>query len=414
VGLKCIDTLLNFAVSIVLARALLPEGYGIYVFALSIVTVLAVPVQLGMPTLVMRETARYKLLARWDLLKGLLRRANQAAIALSLITCMTAGGVAWWLAGEREWEQFSTFFWALPLVFLGALNRLKGAALCGLRHVIQGQIPDIILRPALFLCLALVAVRAGDMSPPQAMLLHCVAVTLAFGAGALLLLRALPKEVSSSMPSYDIRIWARSLLPLSAISGLQIVQSQTDLVMLGLLSGKQEVGLYRVAFSFASLVIFALSAVNAVLAPEIARLYTAGDKARLQSLITLAARMVFLAALPVAGTLILFGVPIINLFYGDAYQEGYTALIILSVAWLITASAGSTYDILNMTGNEMETLKGIGSSMILNVILNAILIPSYGVDGAAAATGLSIVILNVCLWRIVWRKVGLHSAAFYA
>jgi O-antigen/teichoic acid export membrane protein len=64
-----------------------------------------------------------------------------------------------------------------------------------------------------------------------------------------------------------------------------------------------------------------------------------------------------------------------------------------------------------MTGNERETVKGVGISTVINVVLNIALIPRYGSVGAAVATAASIVIWNLLLFRAVWVRLGIRSTA---
>ena len=67
------STLLTALVAVFLARLLGPAGYGVYAFAFSLITVLAIPSQLGLPQLVVRETARSQVNGDWGLMRGLWR-----------------------------------------------------------------------------------------------------------------------------------------------------------------------------------------------------------------------------------------------------------------------------------------------------------------------------------------------------
>ena len=178
-GLKVINAFLNLALSIFLARTLAPEGYGIYAFAFSVMTLLAVPVQLGLPTLLVREVARYQYAAQWGLLRGILQRANQAVLLLSLVIGLAAAGAAGWLMEGMDAVQRATLGWALLLLPLGAFNRLREAALQGLRQVVMGQLPEQVLLPVVLLVLLGIVHLIADLTPPLAMALYCAAAALA-------------------------------------------------------------------------------------------------------------------------------------------------------------------------------------------------------------------------------------------
>jgi O-antigen/teichoic acid export membrane protein len=169
---------------------------------------------------------------------------------------------------------------------------------------------------------------------------------------------------------------------------------------------------YQVVLRGANLIPFFLYSVNDVLAPNISKLYIDNDMSSLQNIITTSARIVFLFTLPVAFVMIFFGKWLITLFFGAEFAYGALPLSILSAAHLITVSMGCTIILLNMTYNERETLKVFIIAASLNIILNAILIPNFGINGAAIATSVSFVFLNLISVIKVIKKIGIHTTVF--
>jgi O-antigen/teichoic acid export membrane protein len=203
----------------------------------------------------------------------------------------------------------------------------------------------------------------------------------------------------------------RSMLPLSLLSGMQIINTQADVVMLGLFTTSEEVGVYRAATQGAMLVVFFLSAINLVIAPYISQLSTAGKKEQLQRLATTSARATLLAAAPVAAAFVLFGEPILSIVFGEEFAPGHVPLAILCVGQLVNAAAGSVGMLLNMSGHERDTARGVAVATVTNVILNLILVPRLGMTGAAIATAVTLVIWNALLCRQVWVRMGIQSTA---
>jgi len=405
---------LTLAVTVLLARVLGPESYGVYAFAFAVVMLLAIPVQAGLPTLLVREVAKYEESGDWALLRGLVRRANQAVGGLALLVGLVAGAVALLLGNSFASEQTRTFAWALALLPLIGLGNVRGAVLRGLRRVVQGQLPEQLVRPALFVAALGAFLLAGrNLTSSVAMALHAGAAFLAFLLGAVLLVRALPGEVRTVGSAYRTRAWFGSLMPLTLLSGIQLVNSQADIVLLGVLASPEDVGVYRVAAQAAMLVIFALHAVNLVLAPHLSRAFTAGDRAALQSLATWSARIVLATALPISAVLIVAGRPVLSLVFGEAYAAGTGALAILCLGQLTNAAAGSVGLILNMTGHEQDTVRGVALAAVINVILNVALIPPFGMEGAAVATGVSLATWNIVLFRRVDDQLGIMSTAWH-
>ena len=90
---------LGLITAILLARLLGAEGYGFYAFPLGVVGVLAVPAQLGLPSLVTREIARSHATEEWPLMTGLRRRAVQIA-AISTLLAVAIGAVLLVVSGR--------------------------------------------------------------------------------------------------------------------------------------------------------------------------------------------------------------------------------------------------------------------------------------------------------------------------
>ncbi len=410
--LKIVGALIGLLLSVVLARGLGVEGYGVYALALSVIAFLCVPIQLGLPTLLVREIARYQVNGRWALMRGLVRRADRAVLLRSLAVGIAAGAVIWGLSGRLEAAQLATLAVALVLLPLFALTSLRASALRGLRHVLQSQVPEVFVRPGALLLFACIAFSFGALSPSRAMALYCAAAVLAFVTGTIQLRRASPREMRTATPEYETADWVRSSLTLAMLSGLQIVISQTDVVMLGLLGSKEDVGLYRVAVSGSELVAFALSAVNLIVAPLIVRLHGSGERNRLQSVVTDSARLSLAFALPVGLVLIFLGSPILGFVYGDDFRPAYSALALLCCGQVVNAAMGSVGLILNMTGNERDTVNAFGIGAVFNVVLNLVLIPRYGLNGAALAASIALVLWNATLCRKVWLRLRIRSDAF--
>ncbi|HEM45577.1 MAG TPA: hypothetical protein ENO23_00865, partial [Alphaproteobacteria bacterium] len=347
-GLRVTNAGLALLISVLLARLLGPSGYGIYAFAYAVVMLLALPTQAGLPTLLVREVARYEERGRWDLIAGLLRRSNQTVGLLALLVGGTAMVVVFAFVRDPGDAQVVTFLWALTLLPLMALGNLRGATLRGLRRVVQGQLPEFLVRPGLFLLALLVALLLGsvlvssfELTPQLAMALHAGAAFVAFIIGVWLLRRELPPEVRRTAPAYRTRAWAGSLLPLTLLAGMELINGQMDVVLLGILASTQDVGIYRVAWSVSLPVVFTLTGVNLVVAPHLARAYSAGDIPQLQRLATWSARVAATVAVPAAMILILFGGPILGFVFGDAFSAGGTALALLAAGQLCNVIAGS-------------------------------------------------------------------------
>jgi O-antigen/teichoic acid export membrane protein len=406
-GLKIVNLFFGLLATAFLGRVLMPQQYGFYAFASTVVTLLALPVQCGLPQLMTREIAKYHLVAQWGHIRGLLLRANQLVGLLGL--CVVAALVLLLPALKRFVPAVdgTTFAWAIVLLPLIALNRVRGGALLGLRKVALGLLPDNGVRSVLFLAF-IVAWRAFlPFGSATAMALQVAATLIAFLAGAVLLMYHLPKEVRSSRPAFESKSWFSAIIPLTLTDAVLIFNLQADLLLLGVLGNATEVGIYRAVTLVATQVTIGLTVANEALAPQVARLHQAKDRAGLQALLKRVLGWLTLSGVVLAGICILFGQEIIVIVFGKAYAGGATALAILACGALISVAAGTGAVLLNMSGHERDVLRIFAVSAVVNVAANIVMIPLLGMTGAAIATVGCQLFTNGLLVYFVRRRLGL-------
>ena len=119
-----------------------------------------------------------------------------------------------------------------------------------------------------------------------------------------------------------------------------------------------------------------------------------------------------LVATPLALILFIWGKTLLTLIFGTEFEVGYSALVILVLAQLVNASFGAIGVLMNMTRNEKFLARALGIASAANVILNIILIPFFGIIGAATATVISIAIWNTLLFVVAKRKIGITCHPF--
>jgi O-antigen/teichoic acid export membrane protein len=306
------------------------------------------------------------------------------------------------------------------------LNTLRSSALRGLHHIIMGQLPESFLMPVVYVLMIIlwkhpniiglseswIIVRhLPPFMPNIAMALRFIATIIAFIVGGWMLMSQLPTEARQTNARFDTRNWIRSAFPLLLLGGMVIINTQTDIIMLAAIQGTQSAGVYQAVARGAELVAFSLFVINIVIQPTVSQLYAAGDIVRLQRVITVAARGAFGLALPIALILSFFGKSLLGFVFGNEFERGATGLIILCGGQVVVAAMGSVRSILNMTGHEKDSAIGMTIGAVTNVILNAILIPYWDINGAAMATGISFIVSNVILALRVKQQLGLNSTA---
>jgi len=412
-GVRILSLFATLLSSVVLARVLGDSGYGLYVFALSVTALLALPVQVGLPTLVVRETAGAETKRDWVAMHSIRVWAIRVNFLFGAVVIVSIVGFTLF-AGEWLSADTVRVFWvAAALILPLALTSTFGATLRGLRWVMSGLYPNDVLRPLLISALVAASLFfwSDGASPEIALVLNFISTVLVLLLLLVLVRRALPHESRPEhVREFMTRHWMRALFPLALISGMQMVNRTTDLVMIGVFLEPADVGHYKIAVSSASLLAIGLSTIGLVAMPYIRRLFIENDYRRLQLLASICSTVSVLLALPILLVFLFWGGDLLRFVYGEDFIAAWSPMLILSGAQLGNAFFGVLGPLLLMAGHERIAPWLMGISTIVNVALNAVLIPIYGISGAAVATGFSILTWNLLYWWAVKRLIRIDAS----
>lgn len=196
------------------------------------------------------------------------------------------------------------------------------------------------------------------------------------------------------------------------LAGMGILFGQAGTLILGALKGAGVVGIYSVADKGAELLAFVLVAQNAAFSSTAASLYAAGDLETLQRLATRIARLTLLASLPLAILFIGFGHWFLLYSYGTQFTQAQKALAILATGQLVNVGMGLNSVLLMMTGHERDSARAVAVSAVVALLLNFVLIPIWGMLGAAISTAIGVVLINILATLALYRKTGIDSTVF--
>jgi len=410
-GLKVSNTVLVFVTSFLLARLLGAKEYGVYTYAISWASLLSVPAVMGLDTLLVREVAKYTILEDESSLRGILCWSNRVVLIVSSVLALLFGMATWFFQKTFDPEARLALWIAAALLPVFASIRLRQASVRGLGHVVEAQSPLMFVLPVSFLALVSALHFATGLSASLAVSVQVLAAGFALLVATRLLAEHLPPSVATeTVPSYHTAEWVKSAFPLLLVGTAGMINQQVSTVMVGTMLGSEAVGIFDVAVKGSALVSFVLMAVNMPLAPAVADLYARAEKGHLQRLVTRSTRVALLASVPIALGLIVFGRWAL-LVFGDEFTRGAYALAVLSVGQLVNVGMGSVTVLLNMSGHERDSAKGVGIAALTNVGLNAVLIPVWGIEGAAVASATSMVVWNVLLAVWLYQRTEIISFA---
>lgn len=204
---------------------------------------------------------------------------------------------------------------------------------------------------------------------------------------------------------YTIKKIVSLSFPMLIASSFGMLMSWTDVLMLGYFQDDSSVGIYNVSNRVATVVSIVLVSINTIAAPKFVEFYTRNDFLGLEKIVQQTTKLIFFTTLPIIIVLTLAGIPILNLF-GNEFIAGYYVLIMLIFGQLVNSISGSVGYIMQMTDNQKLFQNVVMLSAILNIVLNFILIPLYGINGAAFASMTSMIFWNLTLVFLIKRKLG--------
>jgi O-antigen/teichoic acid export membrane protein len=403
---------LTFASYTVLARLLGLASYGVYAVVWSWVTLLSLAAGLGVSQVMLRFVAAYRVRQAHGELRGLLQWGRGLVLRSSL-TLVALVALALVLMRHRlQAELVFSFVPACLVMLLFTQAQINGFALRGLRRFALALLPEHVFRPLLVMGVLAVLVRLrGAADAVDAMWVTGLAVLLGLALTHHWLRSRLPLEVRHAASIRHDREWLRTALPLLVVSGMFLLQAETDVVMLGWLAGTAEAGIYSAASRVAGVIAFGLAMVNSIAAPLFSELYAEQRLDRLQRLVSLAAAGIGVSVLPLIGFIVVAGDWVLG-WFGEEFTAAYKALLILGAGQLINALCGSVGYLLTMTGNQRTAAIILSVSAGLNVLGNAVMIPAFGILGAALTTAATTMLWNLLMVYQVRKKLNIRPTIF--
>jgi O-antigen/teichoic acid export membrane protein len=409
--IKVLSTLLLFFISIFLTRTLGAEGFGLYSFIISVLMILSIPIQAGIPQLAIRESTKAFTNKEYTKINYLWRWISKR-ILLAFVLIAILSFLFTTLYFSMENLRIKIFYMGFISILFFSFMLFQSFMIRGLGKNILGLFPDNIIYPVIFF-ISLIGYSSfisSQISVEETIILYVGSILIAFLFSTFILFQIKPK----SGPKYedyenDKVYWKKSLYILSLVAGLQLLYGHLDIIWVGSLCSDADVGIYKAMLQISSLVVFGLMAINQILYSHFASLYSSNNLQKLTKLVTLSSLVIsFLAFIPFI-IFILKGEFLIEFIYGNEFVEGYNVLVILMLGQFINALFGSVGALLNMTGHEKDSMKGLFIALLANTILNIILIPSFGTIGAAISATISLLIWNSILRIYVKKRLNIET-----
>lgn len=386
---QVISIFLVFIYTVLIARYLGAEGYGILSFALAFSGIFTILSDLGLSTLTVREVARNKSLASKYLNNSLLIKLILSIITFVLIILFI---------------NFLNYPQNIIIVVILVSSSVIINSIFGIFYSIFqaheqiefqsiGQIFQSIL---MFLGVLIAINLALNVVEFSTIYIFSSLVILTYVIIVYLWKFSFPKL------EFDLKFWKITLkeaLPFGLTEVSVTIYIYIDTVMLSFFKGEEVVGWYSAAYRLVLFFIFIPNTINITLFPSMSKLHLS-DNDTLKFAVEKYLKLMLIIGIPIALATTILADKIILLLFGSGYEQSIIALRILiwTVVFIFVGSVFGRF--LQSINRQVILTKISGITAIFSIFLNLILIPKYGLIGASISTVLTEIFLIIILFRI--------------
>jgi O-antigen/teichoic acid export membrane protein len=410
----------GYLLTLVIANLFGAKGLGDYVLAITVLRLFTLLAKLGMGTTSIRFIASFASQDKWTsifkLRKQVVSILSISSVVASLLMYFLSVTIAELINANALYVKVNAFF-VLPMTFF----MLHYQSLRGLKRIAEFSF-FYRMAQALFSMISIAILyqffTTSDV-PVYAYLISVLIVSLL----SFISFRYWLNKRSKGKESAEQEVMSYSTLlkisiPLMFAQSVQFIMAWTDKLMLGAIdtpnvvngitTNIEEVGVYYIAFKLSMFAAVALMAINSIASPKFAEMFAKNDMEGLKKVIHQSTKMIFWSSAPLVIIFFIFPEFFLGLF-GEEFKIGVTAFIFLSFGRLISSFSGSVGNILQMTGNQNIYAKILLFGAILNVLLNLILIPRHGINGAAIASMSSLIVWNLSMVWVIKKRFGFYT-----
>ena len=403
--IRLVGKALAFFLFMLLARQMTVSSYGELMYLFSLIAIFTVISPLGLDVLILRRANTFIAEKQYGNAKGLYQFSSRISLLVGsvLAVLMIVGLEVTNGIGNVSREMIIGIYAIITLTGYMAIRR---NFLLSLKKSIAAELPETVIRPILAIIIILFVVAFNDTSLSASLVMIIVAVSwIVVTVSGKLWFDQQVTPLFSRPAKYQTHTWIMSGMPIMVVTLGFTSMAEIDVIILANMSSVEDSAVYSVATRYMQLFSLPLGVMQSISASSLALYHQRKKASSFSALASKLSKISFLIAIPIFITLLLFSDMFLALF-GEDYKKGSVVLLILAFMATLNAWFGSTGYSLTMTGRQMTLAKLILLALAVNIILDVILIPIMGIEGAAIATFISTVGWNVVAILYIKNKLG--------
>lgn len=191
--------------------------------------------------------------------------------------------------------------------------------------------------------------------------------------------------------------------PRGVAAAAQLGMQRLDVVLVAFYLGAAPAAVYTAATRFVVLGQLGSQAVAQAVQPMFSHLLANDDRNGMHEVYRLSTAWIIVVTWPIHLTVAVLA-PILLMVFGPGYAGGRTTMVVLALAMLVATGCGMVTMLLLMAGNTAANLINVLIALAINVSLNIVLIPQWGINGAAAAWAVSLIVANLLPLAQIWHQ----------
>jgi O-antigen/teichoic acid export membrane protein len=403
-----ISVLLVFAANILLTRWLGSTGYGVYVHLFNWISVLSVIALGGRDDLLLAKIPKYLNKNDHTQVIKIVEKTNRSVFIRSVIVIGTFLLLIFLIDIKTLSDLKYYFALAVIAIYLISFTTLNQSALQAINYIKLSQLSEKIIRPFLIVMLILLLKITATLITVKSLI---IIVNISSACGCVFLLYFIITKINKHKNDATNLSIADDLSKQSfyffLISLFYLLSTKISMLILPYFLSEKSVGIFNIAYRFSELLIYPFFLMHYILPQLFAKHHLSGLSQK-QSLFSEATLLTTVISIPILLINIFAGKFLLG-WFGKDFVTGYDSLIYLSVAQLLFSIFGPANTILMMQGNEKYSALSLFIYVILLFTTSILIIPTFGVAGAAISVLISGLLYNILLAILVYKLHGVIS-----
>ncbi|MBN1896573.1 MAG: oligosaccharide flippase family protein [Candidatus Aenigmarchaeota archaeon] len=363
-----------------------PTDYGIFSLGIAVLSLFAMTSLIGLQSGVVRFVSHYRSKKDNERVKGTiissLKITLPLSIAMSIILALLSEFIGLTVFHETELVNVLMIL-SISIPFTTLMTILMSAFIGFKKADYRVYTENISLNSFKLLLILLFGIAGLGISGIA--WAWTIATIMTFIV-TVLLIRKLYPDIKSSLKSVEIKSELfKYSAPLLFTGTMGFIILWTDTIMIGIFMEASDVGIYNAAMPIGQILFMTANAIIALFLPVITELYSKNKIKKINNLYKTVSRWTLYVNLPIFLVLVFFSRQVLSIMFGPEYTSGYIVLVILSVGFMIKKTF-PVIETLQMAKKTKNVMYAIASGTAANVILNIMLIPAMGINGAALAS----------------------------